>query len=73
MVRWMPLSTAAGSVGAWLAQPAKPPRGAVIVLQEIFRMNTHTRAVTEGFAATAFVGMAPAVSDPCRLYPARGV
>jgi len=64
MGRWIPLDTAAGPVRAWLAQPDKPPRGAVIVLQEIFGVNTHMRAVTDGFAANGFVAMAPALFDP---------
>ena len=64
MGRWIPLDTAAGPLRAWLAQPDKPPRGALIVLQEIFGVNTHMRAVTDGFAANGFVAMAPALFDP---------
>ena len=36
---------------AWLAAPAGPPRGAILVLQEIFGVNAHVRDVTDGFAA----------------------
>ena len=64
MSHWIPLETAAGPVRAWLAQPDKPPRGAVIVLQEIFGVNAHIRAVADGFADAGFVAMAPALFDP---------
>ena len=64
MGRWIPLDTATGPVRAWLAGPAKPPRGAVIVLQEIFGVNAHMRAVTDDFANEGFVAMAPALFDP---------
>ena len=66
---WIHLDTAAGPVRAWLARPDKPPRGAasngaVIVLQEIFGVNAHIRAVADGFAEHGFVAMAPALFDP---------
>lgn len=61
---WIHLDTAAGPVRAWLARPEKPPRGAVIVLQEIFGVNPHIRAVVDRFAKDGFVAMAPALFDP---------
>ena len=61
---WIHLDTPAGPVRAWLARPDKPPRGAVIVLQEIFGVNAHIRAVTDGFARDGFVALAPALFDP---------
>lgn len=64
MGEWIHLDTAAGPVRAWLARPDKPPRGAVIVLQEIFGVNAHIRAVADGFAEDGFVAMAPALFDP---------
>ena len=33
------------------AEPEGPVKGAVVVLQEIFGINAHIRAVTDGFAA----------------------
>ena len=33
---------------AWVAQPDAAPRGAVVVLQEIFGVNSHIRAVADG-------------------------
>ena len=66
MGEWIPLDSAAGPVRAWLARPEKPPRGAVIVLQEIFGVNPHIRAVADGFADHGLVAMAPALFDPVR-------
>ena len=64
MGEWIHLDTAAGPARAWLARPAKPPRGSVIVLQEIFGVNAHIRAVTDGFAGHGVVALAPALFDP---------
>jgi len=52
--------------GAWLAAPQGKPRGAVVVLQEIFGVNSHIRAVTDGYAAAGYVAIAPAVFDRIR-------
>lgn len=64
MGQWTPLETAAGPVRAWLARPEKPARGAVVVLQEIFGVNAHIRAVAQRFADAGLVAMAPALFDP---------
>jgi carboxymethylenebutenolidase len=48
---------------AWLAPPAGPARGAIVVLQEIFGINAHIRAVTDGFAAAGYVAIAPSLFD----------
>ena len=64
MGQWIPLETAAGPVRAWLARPLGSPRGAVVVLQEIFGVNAHIRAVAQRFADAGFVAMAPALFDP---------
>lgn len=45
---------------AYVAQPAGKPRGAVVVLQEIFGVNSHIRAVADGYAAAGFLAVAPA-------------
>ena len=44
---------------AYLAQPEGTPRGAVVVLQEIFGVNSHIRAVADGYAAAGYVALAP--------------
>ncbi|MGC4029423.1 MAG: dienelactone hydrolase family protein [Steroidobacteraceae bacterium] len=48
---------------AWLVPPAGAPRGAVVVAQEIFGVNAHIRAVTEGFAAAGYLAIAPSLFD----------
>jgi carboxymethylenebutenolidase len=63
---WIPLTTPEGPVQAWLARPLAPPKGAVVVIQEIFGVNPHIRAVTERFAEAGFTAMAPALFDLVR-------
>lgn len=46
---------------AYIAQPKTEPRGAIVVLQEIFGVNSHIRAICDGFAFVGFVAIAPAV------------
>ena len=45
---------------AYVAQPKKTPRAAIVVLQEIFGVNAHIRAVADGFAVAGFLVIAPA-------------
>ena len=45
---------------AYEARPAGPAKGAVIVLQEIFGLNAHIRAVADGYAAQGYLALAPA-------------
>ena len=47
-------------LAAHLAQPAGTPRGAIVVLQEIFGVNAHIRSVANGFAAERYLAVAPA-------------
>ncbi|MBU4425023.1 MAG: dienelactone hydrolase family protein [Gammaproteobacteria bacterium] len=47
-------------VPAWVAQPDGSPRGAIVVLQEIFGVNAHIRAVADRFAARGYLAVAPA-------------
>jgi carboxymethylenebutenolidase len=48
--------------GAWRAGPEHATRGLVVV-QEIFGVNHHIRAVCERFAAEGFAAIAPALFD----------
>jgi len=50
----------------WLAAPPGAPRGAVVVVQEIFGVNSHIRAVTDGYAAEGYVAIAPSLFDRAR-------
>lgn len=45
---------------AYVAQPVGKPKGAIVVLQEIFGVNAHIRAVTDGYAAQGYWAIAPA-------------
>ena len=51
---------------AYLAAPTGKPRGAIVVLQEIFGVNSHIRAVTDGFAAEGYTAIAPSLFDRIR-------
>lgn len=51
---------------AWLAAPPDKPRGAVIIVQEIFGVNRHIRAVTDDYASRGYVAIAPAMFDRIR-------
>jgi carboxymethylenebutenolidase len=51
---------------AYLAAPTGKPRGAVVVLQEIFGVNSHIRSVTDGFAAAGYTAIAPSLFDRIR-------
>jgi carboxymethylenebutenolidase len=44
---------------AYKAQPAGTPKGGVVVLQEIFGVNAHIRAVADGYAAEGYLAIAP--------------
>jgi carboxymethylenebutenolidase len=50
----------------WLAAPKGPAKGAVVVLQEIFGVNSHIRAVADGFAAAGYLAIAPSLFDRVR-------
>lgn len=45
---------------AYVATPAGQPKGAVVVLQEIFGVNAHIRDVADGYAAAGYLAVAPA-------------
>src|SRR5690606_28355105 len=46
---------------AWEAVPDKPARGAIVVIQEIFGVNSHIRSIADGFAADGYHAIAPAL------------
>jgi carboxymethylenebutenolidase len=50
-------------LSAYRATPAGTPRGALVVIQEIFGVNAHIKKVTDGFAADGYVAIAPALFD----------
>src|SRR6202051_2055797 len=48
---------------AYRADPSAKPRGAIVVVQEIFGVNNHMRRVTDGFAAQGYLAISPALFD----------
>jgi carboxymethylenebutenolidase len=55
------LKSADGTVvPAYVARPSVTPKGAVVVVQEIFGVNSHIRQVADGYAAEGYVAVAPA-------------
>jgi carboxymethylenebutenolidase len=51
------------NVSAYKAKPAGTPRGAVVVIQEIFGVNAHIRSVADCYAQEGYVAIAPALFD----------
>ena len=51
---------------AWLAAAPGRPLGALLVLQEIFGINSHIRRVTDDLAAAGYTAIAPALFDRIR-------
>ena len=47
-------------VPAYEARPLGEPKGAVVVVQEIFGVNSHIQAVADGYAAEGYLAVAPA-------------
>jgi carboxymethylenebutenolidase len=50
-------------LSAYLSRPVGRPKGAIVVLQEIFGVNAHIRAVADGYAATGYLAIAPSTFD----------
>ena len=48
-----------GSFSAWLAEPAGTPRGAIVVIQEIFGVNPGIRAKCDHWASLGYLSLAP--------------
>lgn len=50
-------------LGAYVARPQGEPLASLVVVQEIFGVNAHIRAVTDSFASDGFLAVAPALFD----------
>lgn len=50
-------------LAAYRAEPAGKPRGGLIVVQEIFGVNSHMKRVTDSYAADGYLAIAPAFFD----------
>jgi carboxymethylenebutenolidase len=51
------------TLDAYRVEPGAKPRGAIVVIQEIFGVNSHIRSVADGFAAEGWLAIAPAMFD----------
>ncbi len=49
--------------GAYRADPSDAPRGAIVVIQEIFGVNDHIRSICDRLADLGYVAVAPALFD----------
>ena len=50
-------------LGGYRAEPAGAPKGAIVVIQEIFGVNHHIRSVCDRLAKEGYVAIAPAIFD----------
>lgn len=48
---------------AYVSEPSGAPKGAIVVLQEIFGVNSHIRGVADGYAAAGYLAIAPSTFD----------
>jgi carboxymethylenebutenolidase len=61
MGTFIDLTAADGSsFPAYVAEPAGAPKGAIVVLQEIFGVNSHIQSVADGYASEGYLAVAPA-------------
>jgi carboxymethylenebutenolidase len=56
---WVTVVNAEQTFPAYLALPSGPARGGVVVVQEIFGVNSHIRSVAERTAEAGYVALAP--------------
>jgi carboxymethylenebutenolidase len=48
---------------AYVSEPSGKAKGAIVVLQEIFGVNSHIRAVADDYAAAGYLAIAPSTFD----------
>jgi carboxymethylenebutenolidase len=61
---WIDLTAADGKrLKMYAARPEGKPKGAVVVIQEIFGVNDHIRSICDRLAALGYVAGAPALFD----------
>ena len=60
----MQLTAADGHhLGAYVAESKAPPPAAIVVVQEIFGVNSHIRSIADDYAEQGFFAIAPALFD----------
>ena len=50
-------------LAAYRAAPTGAPRGGLVVIQEIFGVNSHIKTVCDGYAADGYLALAPSLFD----------
>lgn len=50
-------------LSGWLSEPATNPKGGIVVLQEIFGVNSHIRDIADRYAAEGYLALAPSLFD----------
>src|SRR3954451_9303319 len=64
MGKFIELKAADGhKLAAYISEPAGKPRGGVVVIPEIFGVNSHIQQVADGYAADGYLAVAPAMFD----------
>ncbi len=64
MGKMIELSASDGhKLAAYRTEPKGKPSGALIVVQEIFGVNSHIKSVADGYAADGYLAIAPAFFD----------
>lgn len=64
MAEWVDLVASDGhKFKGWRAAPSGKPKAALVVVQEIFGVNTHIRSITERYAKEGYLAIAPAMFD----------
>ena len=64
MGSWIELQADDGhKLAAYKAEPSGKPRGGIVVIQEIFGVNSHIKSVADGYAADGYLVIAPAMFD----------
>ena len=51
------------SLGAYRADPSGPAKGGIVVIQEIFGVNSHIRNLVDMFGGKGYAAIAPALFD----------
>jgi len=54
-------------LAGYRAAPPRAPRGGLVIVQEIFGVNSHIKRVCDGFAADGYLALAAVLSDGTHL------
>jgi carboxymethylenebutenolidase len=49
------------AIPAYVAEPKGQPKGGIVVIQEIFGVNSHIRSIADGYAQEGYLAVAPAI------------